>query len=214
VQLPPSHLTITIAMRLFAWIGHLWGIQVAWALSEPGAFAQRCRSFLAGHLANSQRPTVDFVAAGTNLTFYGTNTTCDHVAITLPTDLCRVALSVPTSTRSGVDVELWFPSNWTGRFLQTGNGGIDGCQPPPPQQVASPELTKSRYPIRGPGLRRLQRVRDSGVQQRPRRQDRSRVVPERRGHHRFCLESVRPSLTLPFSHVASNRVCHAVFARA
>ncbi|GES60182.1 tannase-domain-containing protein [Aspergillus terreus] len=114
-------------MRLIAWIGLLWSIQVAWALSEPDAFAQRCRSFLAGHLADSQRPTVDFVAAGTNLTFYGTNTTCDHISITAPTDLCRASLSVPTSTRSGVDIELWLPSNWTGRFLQTGNGGIDGC---------------------------------------------------------------------------------------
>ncbi|KAL5364441.1 tannase and feruloyl esterase-domain-containing protein [Aspergillus floccosus] len=127
VQLPTSHLTITTTMRLMAWIGLLWSIQVAIALSAPGSFAQRCRSFLAGHLTDTQRPTVEFVAAGSNLTLYGTNTSCDHVSISVPVDLCRVSLSVSTSTRSGVDIELWLPSNWTGQFLQTGNGGIDGC---------------------------------------------------------------------------------------
>ncbi|KAL4893591.1 tannase and feruloyl esterase-domain-containing protein [Aspergillus ambiguus] len=91
------------------------------------SFPQKCRSFLGGHLADAQHPTVAFVAAGTNLTFYGANSTCDHTSLVTPTDLCRLSLSIPTSTRSGADVELWLPSNWTGRFLQTGNGGIDGC---------------------------------------------------------------------------------------
>nr|UBX54516.1 feruloyl esterase [Aspergillus sp.] len=114
-------------MRFLAWIGLLWSIQIAWALSEAASFAQQCRSFLAGHLADTQAPTVEFVAAGTDLTFYTDNSTCDHISLTVSMDLCRVSLSIPTSTRSGVDLELWFPSNWTGRFLQTGNGGIDGC---------------------------------------------------------------------------------------
>jgi hypothetical protein len=42
-------------------------------------------------------------------------------------DLCRIALSIPTSNRSSITFEAWLPRNWTGRFLGTGNGGIDGC---------------------------------------------------------------------------------------
>jgi feruloyl esterase len=34
---------------------------------------------------------------------------------------------VATSDASGITLEAWFPSNWTGRFLATGNGGIGGC---------------------------------------------------------------------------------------
>lgn len=42
-------------------------------------------------------------------------------------DLCRVALSISTSNRSGITFEIWLPAKWSGRFLATGNGGIDGC---------------------------------------------------------------------------------------
>jgi hypothetical protein len=42
-------------------------------------------------------------------------------------DLCRVALNISTSGRSGVVFEGWLPEGWSGRFLATGNGGIDGC---------------------------------------------------------------------------------------
>ena len=27
----------------------------------------------------------------------------------------------------GITLEAWLPTNWTGRFLSTGNGGVSGC---------------------------------------------------------------------------------------
>lgn len=41
--------------------------------------------------------------------------------------MCRVAMYVTTSYRSGITLEAWLPTNWTGRFLSTGNGGVSGC---------------------------------------------------------------------------------------
>ncbi|EKG12473.1 Tannase/feruloyl esterase [Macrophomina phaseolina MS6] len=41
--------------------------------------------------------------------------------------MCRVALRVPTTNQSEISMEAWLPSNWTGRFLSTGNGGTSGC---------------------------------------------------------------------------------------
>jgi feruloyl esterase len=38
-----------------------------------------------------------------------------------------VAMYVATSNTSGITLEAWLPSNWTGRFLSTGNGGVSGC---------------------------------------------------------------------------------------
>jgi len=73
------------------------------------------------------------VIAGTNLTFPSRNTTCVTIngqapSVTVPVDICRVALFVSTSDRSGINMEAWLPMNWTGRFLSTGNGGLAGCK--------------------------------------------------------------------------------------
>lgn len=68
-----------------------------------------------------------FVAAGTNLSLAENNATCGQSSIVVTADICRIALSVSTSDRSGLNMEAWLPSNWTGRFLSTGNGGLAGC---------------------------------------------------------------------------------------
>lgn len=34
---------------------------------------------------------------------------------------------VNTSSTSSMTLEAWLPSNWTGRFLSGGNGGLSGC---------------------------------------------------------------------------------------
>lgn len=36
-------------------------------------------------------------------------------------------MNVTTSEQSGIRLEAWFPQNYTGRFLSTGNGGDGGC---------------------------------------------------------------------------------------
>jgi hypothetical protein len=42
-------------------------------------------------------------------------------------DMCRVAMYISTSYRSGLTLEAWLPTNWTRRFLTAGNGGVSGC---------------------------------------------------------------------------------------
>jgi len=74
--------------------------------------------------------TVDFsqvVVAGTNLSLPDRITTCGSPFQVVTTDLCRVALNVATSNSSETNLEVWLPSNWTGRFLSIGNGGLGGC---------------------------------------------------------------------------------------
>ena len=47
---------------------------------------------------------------------------------TAPADMCRVAAYLATSSRSGINFDLWMPLNWTGRFFSEGNGGLSGCE--------------------------------------------------------------------------------------
>lgn len=68
-----------------------------------------------------------FVPAGTNLSLPDNDPSCTQPFVVVPKDICRVSLSVATSKRSGLNMETWLPSNWTGRFLSTGNGGLNGC---------------------------------------------------------------------------------------
>ncbi|KAF5346153.1 hypothetical protein D9758_009943 [Tetrapyrgos nigripes] len=74
----------------------------------------------------------NLVTKGTNLTFPEQDPSCVNPTISptslvVPADVCRIALAVNTSERSGIHMETWLPRNWTGRFLSTGNGGIGGC---------------------------------------------------------------------------------------
>lgn len=69
----------------------------------------------------------EFVAAGTNLSLAQNDPSCTQSFIPVTADICRIALSVSTSDRSGFNMEAWLPSNWTGRFLSGGNGGLNGC---------------------------------------------------------------------------------------
>lgn len=48
----------------------------------------------------------------------------------LSQDVCRVALRIETSERSGIHFEAWFPAQYSGRVLATGNGGLNGCKSP------------------------------------------------------------------------------------
>lgn len=70
-----------------------------------------------------------FVTAGTNISLPDNPETCTRPFTIPPVDICRVVLSVATSSRSSTRIEAWLPqaSNWTGRVLSTGNGGISGC---------------------------------------------------------------------------------------
>ena len=97
----------------------------AYALNH---FQQRCLSFTPeSYVENSTRQVLEYVPAGTNLTFPYNDPTCNRPNQVVSADLCRVALLIPTSTRSSITFEIWLPAIWSGRFLATGNGGLDGC---------------------------------------------------------------------------------------
>lgn len=99
------------------------------AVHAAYSFQNQCLSFKPeAHVYNSSRHVLAYVPAGTNLTFPDNDPTCARPSQLVAVNLCRVALSIPTSNRSSIVFELWLPENWSGRFLATGSGGIDGCE--------------------------------------------------------------------------------------
>ncbi|SPQ26559.1 f3fddecd-5a43-4800-8eb1-10b872931a79 [Thermothielavioides terrestris] len=96
--------------------------------SNDNSFQQRC-SKLASQL-KIENATVwfsEYVAANTNISFPDTDPSCGQGPLSVGVDFCRVSLRVATSSRSSISMEAWLPRNWTGRFLSTGNGGLNGC---------------------------------------------------------------------------------------
>ncbi|KAF3356967.1 hypothetical protein VdG1_03525 [Verticillium dahliae VDG1] len=93
-----------------------------------GACASRCSTLVDS--LDLEDTTVWFsshVAAGTNLTFPGNHPTCNRASQVVDVDICRVSLLTTTGPTSDTSIEVWLPTNWTGRFLSTGNGGTGGC---------------------------------------------------------------------------------------
>lgn len=70
---------------------------------------------------------VNYVAGGTNLTLPDNPPSCGAASQVVASDICRIAMAVSTSEKSEITLEAWFPQNYTGRFLSTGNGGLGGC---------------------------------------------------------------------------------------
>ncbi|KAK3067695.1 tannase [Teratosphaeriaceae sp. CCFEE 6253] len=71
-----------------------------------------------------------YIPAGTNLSLDQSSAdlvSCGRPYQPVPVDLCRIAMLVKTSAISNITLETWLPTNWTGRFLSTGNGGLSGC---------------------------------------------------------------------------------------
>lgn len=91
-------------------------------------FEQQCLSFSAKRAPNAHIQVLEYIPRGTNLTLADNDSTCSRQSQQISADICRVALSVTTSNRSSIVMELWLPREWSGRFLGTGNGGIDGCK--------------------------------------------------------------------------------------
>ena len=73
--------------------------------------------------------STSYVAANSSLNpaAEGRNETCVFDAPYYPAAACRLRLQVPTSNSSSVQMEVWLPEEWNGRFLSTGNGGFAGC---------------------------------------------------------------------------------------
>lgn len=99
------------------------------ANASANAFQQHCLSFAPEKLIwNSTRTHLEYVANGTTLEFPDNVASCARPQQLVSADLCRIALSIPTSQRSSIALELWLPEQWSqARYVSTGNGGIDGC---------------------------------------------------------------------------------------
>ena len=98
-------------------------------------FKERCLSFKPEtHTINPKSGVkvnvLEYIAAGQNVAFPDNDASCGRASQAVSVDVCRVALSVPTSKKSKIVYELWLPETWNGRTLATGNGGVDGCMLP------------------------------------------------------------------------------------
>ncbi|KAH8660651.1 Tannase/feruloyl esterase [Tricladium varicosporioides] len=96
--------------------------------ANPWSFRGKCLAFEPSkYLQNATVNALEYVRAGTTLQFPLNDPTCNRANQTVSVDVCRIALNITTSSRSSVISEVWLPGTWSGRFLATGNGGIDGC---------------------------------------------------------------------------------------
>lgn len=101
-------------------------------LSAPAiassAFEEKCLAFRPEEVVpGSTRNVLEFVAANTTLTFPDNAASCNRGKQVVAVNLCRIALAIQTTGESSIVFEAWLPETWSGRFLATGNGGIDGC---------------------------------------------------------------------------------------
>jgi feruloyl esterase len=102
------------------------------ALASEHAFQSKCVRF--GDqidIPNVKVNFAEFVQGGTNLSLADNPPSCGTSDQAVSVDLCRVAMAVSTSDSSEITLEAWFPREYKGRFLSTGNGGISGCKSRP-----------------------------------------------------------------------------------
>lgn len=98
--------------------------------SSNSNFQDQCNGFdpAAAGIANATVTSRTFVASNTTVDLKGNDAACGQAGQLVPVDLCRVALQIATTNRSGVVAEVWLPVDWNGRLVTTGNGGLGGCE--------------------------------------------------------------------------------------
>ncbi|KAJ5090128.1 hypothetical protein N7532_008812 [Penicillium argentinense] len=98
------------------------------ALANQDAFGTKCVQF--GDKIDIPDVKVNFaeyVSGGTNLSLPDNAPSCGASSQSVTADVCRIAMAVATSNGSEITLEAWFPRDYKGRFLSTGNGGLSGC---------------------------------------------------------------------------------------
>ena len=99
------------------------------ALASQDAFQSKCAKF--GDqidIPNVKVNFAEYVPGNTNLSLVDNPPSCGASNQAVSVDLCRVAMAVSTSNSSEITLEAWFPREYKGRFLSTGNGGVSGCK--------------------------------------------------------------------------------------
>lgn len=101
--------------------------------ASADTFSNKCTAAVIGSEIQRANPAaevniIEYVAAGTNITFPDNDPSCNRPAQVVTADICRIAMNVNTSSTSQITMEAWLPRKWTGRFLSTGNGGLAGCK--------------------------------------------------------------------------------------
>lgn len=100
--------------------------QVALANQDP--FQTKCTHFADKvDIPDVKVNFAEYVQGGTNLSLPDNAPSCGAASQSVTVDLCRVAMAVKTSNSSEITLEAWFPREYKGRFLSTGNGGLSGC---------------------------------------------------------------------------------------
>ncbi|KAL2822837.1 putative feruloyl esterase B-2 [Aspergillus cavernicola] len=97
-------------------------------LAQNHQFRARCESFADEvDLPQVKVNFVNYVLGGTNLSLADNDPSCGASYQAVSSDTCRISMAVTTSNDSEITLEAWFPRDYTGRFLSTGNGGLSGC---------------------------------------------------------------------------------------
>ncbi|GIC88918.1 putative feruloyl esterase [Aspergillus udagawae] len=112
------------------WFFHLIGLASAAAAGNSASFESRCQQFHKKiHLDNVHVHSTTYVPIGSNISMAYNPPICGGASSSSISkiEFCQVALNVTTSSKSQFFMEAWLPSNYTGRFLSTGNGGLNGC---------------------------------------------------------------------------------------
>ncbi|KAF9890199.1 Tannase and feruloyl esterase [Aspergillus nanangensis] len=98
------------------------------AFARHDAFQAKCTSFVDTiNLPNVHVNFASYIPGGTNLSLADNPPSCNTASQSVSADICRIAMAVKTSNSSEITLEAWFPREYTGRFLSTGNGGLSGC---------------------------------------------------------------------------------------
>lgn len=91
-------------------------------------FELACSSFATQlSIDNVTDSFTEYIPARGNMSYNGVPAVCQSTQ-TASVDVCRVYLNVSTSYQSGIRFEAWFPREYNGRFLSTGNNGLSGCE--------------------------------------------------------------------------------------
>ena len=111
------------------WVSIVSHLALASVAVASSAFEKKCLAFEPErYIKDATRNVLQHVPAGANLTFPDNDATCGRTSQIVSVDLCRMALEIKTSRTSKITFEAWFPEDWSGRLLATGNGGIEGCK--------------------------------------------------------------------------------------